>query len=199
MAEIWHFLFPWLQNYSQYHYEIFSTSSWCQILPYKILTTTLYDDLALWQTCNIVLLKGATLILASPWGEFTEGQRRGALKFHLICRWTYGWANHWDAGDLRRHRAHYDVTVILGPSWIHVMSSLIGWNAPNSAPVCIDKHRYHETLHACAPVFLAAAKQLYDWLSPSVCRSARRSVCYTFFTVPIMVSSWNFQKLSPMT
>ena len=133
------------------------------------------------------------------WGEFTEGQRRGALKFHLICRWTYGWANHWDAGDLRRHRAHYDVTVILGPSWIHVMSSLIGWNAPNSAPVCIDKHRYHETLHACAPVFLAAAKQLYDWLSPSVCPSARRSVCYTFFTVPIMVSSWNFQKLSPMT
>ena len=26
----------------------------------------LFDDLALWQTCNIVLLNGATLILASP-------------------------------------------------------------------------------------------------------------------------------------
>ena len=29
----------------------------------------MYDDLALWQTCDLVLLKGATLILASPYSE----------------------------------------------------------------------------------------------------------------------------------
>ena len=28
----------------------------------------------------------------------------------LICAWTNGWVNHRDTGDLRRHRAHYDVT-----------------------------------------------------------------------------------------
>ena len=41
-----------------------------------------------------------------------KGQWRGALRFSLICAWTNGWANNWDAGDLRHHRAHYDVTVM---------------------------------------------------------------------------------------
>ena len=31
--------------------------------------------------------------------------------FSLICAWTESWANNGDAGDLRRHRAHYDVIV----------------------------------------------------------------------------------------
>ena len=32
--------------------------------------------------------------------------------FSLIWAWTNGWANKRDAGDLRRHRAHYDVNVM---------------------------------------------------------------------------------------
>ena len=36
--------------------------------------------------------------------------QRPALLFYLICVWTNGWANNRDAVDLRRHRAHYDVT-----------------------------------------------------------------------------------------
>ena len=39
-------------------------------------------------------------------------QWRGALMFSLICAWTNGWVNNQDADDLRRHRAHYDVTVM---------------------------------------------------------------------------------------
>ena len=39
-------------------------------------------------------------------------QWRGALMFTLICAWTNGWVNNQDAGDLRRHRTHYDVTVM---------------------------------------------------------------------------------------
>ena len=35
---------------------------------------------------------------------------RGALIFSLIC--INGWVNHREAGDLRRHRAHYDVIVM---------------------------------------------------------------------------------------
>ena len=34
------------------------------------------------------------------------------LMFSLICAWTNIWANSRDAGDLRRHRFHYDVTVM---------------------------------------------------------------------------------------
>ena len=37
---------------------------------------------------------------------------RGTLMFSLICAWISGWANNRDAGDLRRHRAHYVVTVM---------------------------------------------------------------------------------------
>ena len=41
-----------------------------------------------------------------------KGQWRGALMFSLICAWTNGWVNNRDAGDSRRCRAHYDVTVM---------------------------------------------------------------------------------------
>ena len=41
-----------------------------------------------------------------------KGQCRGALMFPLICAWTNGWVNNRDSGDLRRHLAHYDVTVM---------------------------------------------------------------------------------------
>ena len=48
----------------------------------------------------------------SPVGSPHKGQWRGTLVFSLICSWTNGSVNNLDAGDLRRHRAHYDVTVI---------------------------------------------------------------------------------------
>ena len=41
-----------------------------------------------------------------------KGQWHGALMFSLICAWTSGWVTNRDAGDLRCHHAHYDVTVM---------------------------------------------------------------------------------------
>ena len=41
-----------------------------------------------------------------------KGQWGGVLMFSLICAWTNGWANNPYAGDLSRHRAHYDVIVM---------------------------------------------------------------------------------------
>ena len=41
-----------------------------------------------------------------------KGQWRGALMFSLICTWMNGRVNNREAGDLRRHRLHYDVTVM---------------------------------------------------------------------------------------
>ena len=48
----------------------------------------------------------------SPVNSPHTDQWRGALMFSLICAWTDSWVNNQDAGDLRRHRAHYDVTVM---------------------------------------------------------------------------------------
>ena len=41
-----------------------------------------------------------------------KGQWRGAMMFSLIYTWINGWVNDREAGDLRRHRAHYCVTLM---------------------------------------------------------------------------------------
>ena len=48
----------------------------------------------------------------SPVNSPHNGQWRGAWMFPLICAWINGWVNNREAGDLRRHRAHYDVTLM---------------------------------------------------------------------------------------
>ena len=47
-------------------------------------------------------------------GEF-PAQRPSMQSFHvsLICAWINGWVNNDEAGDLRRHRAYYDVIVMV--------------------------------------------------------------------------------------
>ena len=47
-----------------------------------------------------------------------EGKWHGALMFSLICTLINRWVNNREAGDLRRHRAHYDVTVM---SWFCII------------------------------------------------------------------------------
>ena len=42
-----------------------------------------------------------------------KGQWRGALMFSLICARINGGVNNRETSDLRRNRAHYDVTVML--------------------------------------------------------------------------------------
>ena len=49
----------------------------------------------------------------SPANSPDKGQRCGALMCSLICAWINGWVNNRKAGDLRRHHAHYDVTVMV--------------------------------------------------------------------------------------
>ena len=41
-----------------------------------------------------------------------KGQWRGALMFSLPYVWVNGWVSSREAGDLRRYRAHFDVTVM---------------------------------------------------------------------------------------
>ena len=58
-------------------------------------------------------------------GEF-PAQRPVTQSFDvfLICAWINAWANNHEAGDLRRHRAHYDAivmnieTITFGVGWI---------------------------------------------------------------------------------
>ena len=47
-----------------------------------------------------------------PVNSSHKGQWRGDLMFSLIYAWINGWVNNREAGDVRRHRAHHDVTVM---------------------------------------------------------------------------------------
>ena len=71
----------------------------------------LHDDVIKWKHFprNWPFVWG---IHRSPVNSPHKDQWRGALMFSLICAWINGWANNREAGDLRRHRTHYDVTVL---------------------------------------------------------------------------------------
>ena len=69
-----------------------------------------------------------------------KGQWRGTLMFSLICVWINGWVNNREAGDLRRHRAHYDVTVMIhirDPNLVVIV--LVGNLAPHGARPSVGK------------------------------------------------------------
>ena len=91
--------------------------------------------------CNIFLTNSEPMLKISPWAilmmtstsgnisrvtgnlweEFIgprwifsqKGQWHGPLMFSLISVWINGWVNNREAGDVRRYRAHYGVTVML--------------------------------------------------------------------------------------
>ena len=73
----------------------------------------------LWVHCMMTSLNGNIFRVTGLWcreftGEFLhKSQWHRALMFSLICAWTNSWANNGDAGYLRRHRANYDVIVMV--------------------------------------------------------------------------------------
>ena len=60
------------------------------------------------ETC-CALLAHVRGIHPSPVNSLHKGHWRGALMYSLICARINSWINNREAGDLRRHRAHYDV------------------------------------------------------------------------------------------
>ena len=71
-----------------------------------------------------------------------KGHWRGALIFSLICVWINDWVNNREAGDLRRYRAHYDVTLMGN---LTVTGGCLSQRASSNAEfgvrfdVCLDK------------------------------------------------------------
>ena len=60
---------------------------------------------------------------ASPVNSLHKCQWRRILMFSLICAWINGWVTNCAAGDLRCHRAHYDVTVM---SLVGTLQNILG-------------------------------------------------------------------------
>ena len=81
----------------------------CVLWPYKGI---LHDEVIKWKHFPRYwpFVRG---IHRSPVDSPHKGQWRGALMFSLNCAWINGWVNNREAGDLRRHRAHYDVILMI--------------------------------------------------------------------------------------
>ena len=86
----------------------------------------------------------------SPVNSLHKGQWRRAFMFSLICGWINGWLNYREAGDLRRHRAHYDVIVMT--SFITVIILILTVPLLMGIPV----HSFPARRGCC---------RLYDWLA----------------------------------
>ena len=83
------------------------------------------DDVIKWNTFPCYWPALCAGIHRSPVNSGHKDQWRGALMFSFICAWINGWINTREAGDLRRYRAHFDVTVMyktgLRPETMHFL------------------------------------------------------------------------------
>ena len=70
----------------------------------------------------LVVVRG---IHRSPVNSAHKSQRCGALVLSLICAWTNSCVNNRDAGDLRRHSAHYDVIVMTTLTRGHIWRDIL--------------------------------------------------------------------------
>ena len=91
-------------------YRVIGLCEGIHIIKLKFLRL-LHDDVIKWKhfPCYWTFVRGIHL---SPVNSHHRGQWRGALMFSLVCAWIIRWVNNPNAGDLRRHDAHCDITVM---------------------------------------------------------------------------------------
>ena len=84
----------------------------CGNKPETMYGIVIHDDVIKWKLFPHYwpFLRG---IHRSPVNSPHKDQWRGALVFSLICAWIKDWLNNGEAGDLRRYRAHFVVTVMI--------------------------------------------------------------------------------------
>ena len=101
-------------------HHIFQTFYWCEVC-ISARDYSWYDDVIKWKHFSLYwpFVRG---IHRSPVNSSHKGQWRGTLMFSLICAYINSWVNNREAGDLGRHRAHYDVilmsTEVAMTAWI---------------------------------------------------------------------------------
>ena len=85
----------------------------------RLLTGTCHDDVIKWNHFQRYwpFVRG---IHRSPVNSPHKGQWRGVLMFSFIRAWLNCWISNREAGDLRRHRTHYDVSVMMTMSRLPV-------------------------------------------------------------------------------
>ena len=90
------------------------------------------------------------VIHRSPVNSPHKGQWREALMFSLICAWLNGRVNNREAGDLRRHLAHYDAIVMYETHFYPMNLQYLDLSKPIIAFQCIPRIMYTvHTVYVC--------------------------------------------------
>ena len=108
----------------------------------------------------------------SPVNSPHKGQWRGAFMISLICARINGWVNNGKAGDLRRHRAHYDVTVMFSESVRrhllakrHKIAQIISTN--NTSAILRNSGSIHDFIKLFVTWrYIMHMSQLFDFVLP---------------------------------
>ena len=82
----------------------------CDLIMRKVVSNFI-SILFMMTSSNVNIFSRYWPFARSPVNSLHKGQWHGALMFSLICAWINGWVNNPEAGDLRRHHAHRDVTI----------------------------------------------------------------------------------------
>ena len=94
-----------------------------------------------------------------------QGQWRGALIFTLFYAWINGWVNNREVGDLRRHRAHWDVTMM---RTLYIM--------PNVSVICFHSQPSPFSIYA----FNRAYQELFQrWKRINIANRRWHRICKT--------------------
>ena len=108
--------------------------------------------------CMMTSSNGSIFLVTGPWWGRSpvnsphKGQWGGALVFSLICTWINGWVNNGEAGDLRRHRTHYDIAMA-NQNHVHICgkfeSSLTGSSLVEHGSVESNTPKCSCLYHSC--------------------------------------------------
>ena len=112
-----------------------------------------------------------------------KGQWRRGLMFSLICAWANRGADNGCAGDLRRHRAHYDVIVVCNVSSYCLR--------PGSSDLRIRPTRppSPRNLRTWAVIQLAYLQHGFNILDKDNCKT-RRETCKFWDMVRFILEIW---------
>ena len=110
-----------------------------------------------------------------------KGQRRGTLMFSLSCTWINDWVNNRVAGDLRRHRAHCDVIVMVQPP----LKFKHGW------VITVTQRLWNWTIYACLYRRLLPHAPHHPWHPSNICCSCHSCGMFGPPSYEMSSSRWN--------
>ena len=109
LLKIWNFH----RNYFSRTGPLPNPHIFCRVGPrYNMVQGETWPNMMTSSNENIFRVTGHLCGNSPVTGEFPTQRPVTRLVFSLICVWINGWVSNREAGDLRRYRAHYDVTVM---------------------------------------------------------------------------------------